>query len=147
MKQLLMVSIIALFLLLVAGWGQQATAGGPTVDHYKCYKVKGKAFKPKLSVNVVDEFETDTDTVVKPFMVCNPANKNNEGVAHSNVHQVCYKIKGEKKLESGLTLDVDNQFAQNQIVKTAKKEKLLCVPSFKDCIDKHGNTIACPNEP
>src|SRR4051812_31180526 len=77
MKQLLRLSIMALFLLVTADWGRQAAAGltaiGP--DHYKCYKVKGDTPDPQPTVGVEDEFEIDQDTVGKPALICNPASK------------------------------------------------------------------------
>jgi len=148
MKQLLMLSVMALLLLAVAGWAGQASNGtAPVVDHYKCYKVKGEAPDPRQTPNVEDEFEADQDTVGKPVMICNPASKNGEVLAFPEAHQVCYKIKGQKKLASGLTLGVDNQFGPGQILTTGGKEKLLCVPSRKECIDNNGQPVACPNEP
>jgi hypothetical protein len=148
MKQLLMLSIIALFLPAVAGWAEQPANGtAPVVDHYKCYKVTGQAPKPQLTPNVEDEFEADQDRVGKPVLLCNPASKNGEELAFPEIHQVCYKIKGQKELDSELTLGVDNQFGSGQILTTDGKEKFLCVPSLKQCIDDNGQSVPCPNEP
>ena|SRR5262245_53690107 len=143
MKQLL-IGVMALFMLLVSGWGQQAAAGTSLVDHYKCYKVKGEKFDPKPLVEVEDQFELDTDTVVKPALVCNPADKNEEGIHFPGVHQVCYKVKGQEKLPP-VTVRVTNQFG-TQDLKVKKKEKFLCVPSNKNCIGDGGEPVACPNE-
>jgi hypothetical protein len=149
MKQLLlMLSAMALFLPAVAGWAAQPSNGtAPAVDHYKCYNVKGTAPEPQLTPNVEDEFEADQDTVGKPVLICNPASKNGADLVFPEAHQVCYKIKGQKKLASGLTLGVDNQFGSGQILTTGGKEKLLCVPSLKACINDNGQPVACPNEP
>jgi hypothetical protein len=150
MRQLLMLSMMVLFLLVVAGWRQQASAGftvDASVDHYKCYKVKGKALDPPPTPGVVDEFESDTDTVGKPFMICNPASKNGSNVFFPSTHQLCYKIKGTKKIPK-LTVRVTNQFVPSgQDLKVSTKEKLLCVPGGKSCLDANGQPIACPNEP
>jgi hypothetical protein len=150
MKQLLMLSIMALFLLVAADWGRQATAGITAVgpDHYKCYKAKGVIPDPQPTVGVEDEFETDQDTVGKPALICNPASKDDSKVFHPTVHQLCYKIKGENKLDK-LTVRVRNQFtsANGQDLTVNTKEKLLCVPGSKTCLDAQGQPIDCPNEP
>jgi hypothetical protein len=149
MKQLLMLSSIALFLLVMADWGRQATAGvaiDSQIDHYKCYKVTGGALDHVPTPNLEDEFESDIDTVGKPVMICNPASKNGADLVFPEAHQVCYQIKGQKELASGLALSVDNQFGAGQILTTGGKEKLLCVPSLKECIDNNGQPVACPNE-
>jgi hypothetical protein len=150
MKRLLMLSIMALFLLVMADWGRQATAGitaiGP--DRYKCYKAKGAIPDPQPTVGVEDEFETDQDTVGKPVLICNPASKDDSKVFFPAVHQLCYKIKGQHTLDS-LTVRVRNQFTspqgQDLIVNT--EEKFLCVPGSKTCLDAQGQPIDCPNEP
>ncbi|MBI3798303.1 MAG: hypothetical protein HY268_15230 [Deltaproteobacteria bacterium] len=150
MKQLLMLTIMALFLLLVAGWGEQATAGisAPTnIDHYKCYKVRGNAFAPMPVAGLVDEFEVDADIVATPVMLCNPTSKDSAPVLRTDRHLVCYKIRGTHKITSALKLDVHNQFSPNsQIMKAAPTERLLCVPSDKFCINDQGVQTNCPNE-
>ena len=149
MKQVLLIAVGTFFLLLVTGWGQQAMAGtAPAVDHYKCYKAKGAKLDPKPTPEVEDEFEVDTDKVIKPAFVCNPANKDGEGVFFGQVHQVCYKVKGQKKLPP-VTVRVFNQFTgiNGQDLKVKKKEKFLCVPSSKTCIGPAGEPVQCPNEP
>ena len=152
MKKLLILSITTLFLLVAAGWTQQAAAQDELpselkdVDHYKCYNVKGKALDPKPAPIVNDEFELDRDLVGKPVMLCNPADKNGEGILEPKTHLVCYEIKGRRKLPSGLRLSVDNQFTLEQILKTSKTENLLCVPSTKECINDLGESIRCPNQ-
>jgi hypothetical protein len=149
MKQLLRLTTMALFLLLVAGWGEHATAGisgPPDIDHYKCYKVRGKAFAPMPVPQLIDEFEVDTDIVAKPVMLCNPTSKDSGPVLRTDRHLVCYQIKGKEKLPSPLKLRVQNQFSLNQIMKTGQRESLLCVPSDKFCINDQGVQTDCPNE-
>jgi hypothetical protein len=150
MKQLLMLSIVALFLLVIADWGRQATAGlgsnGP--DRYKCYTVKGATPDPQPTVSVEDEFEIDQNTVGKPALICNPASADGSKVFHPDAHELCYKIKGENKLDK-LTVRVRNQFTSThgQDLRVNTDEKLLCVPGSKTCLDAQGQPIDCPNEP
>ncbi|MBI3798304.1 MAG: hypothetical protein HY268_15235 [Deltaproteobacteria bacterium] len=147
MKQLLMLAIMALFLILVDGWGQQASAQ-VDIDHYKCYAVKGQALKPAQTHTVDDQFEKgETDTVSKPALICNPVIKVIPGrgttnVTNPNSHLTCYQVKGTKKIDPAVTVQVQNQFG-TQDLKVATIENLLCVPSFKSCIN---DTNTCPNE-
>ena len=149
MKHLLLISVGALLVLLAMGWELHAQ-GMSAVDHYKCYKVKGKAVEPTPTPIVNDEFEKDVDTVSKPALVCNPAIKiiDDKGslVSHPTVHQVCYKVKGQNKLPQ-VTVRVKNQFGADQILEVNTKEKLLCVPSTKTCLDDLDLPTRCPNEP
>jgi hypothetical protein len=151
MKQLLMLAIMALFLILVAGWGQQASAQ-TDIDHYKCYRVNGKALKPAQTHTVDDQFEKgETDTIGKPGLICNPVRKTIVGggttnVTHPNSHLTCYQVRGKQKLNPAVTVHVTNQFGA-QDLKVAKIENLLCVPSFKACLNDQGHETNCPNEP
>jgi len=152
MKQLLMLTIIALFLILVAGWGQQVSALPlQPVDHFKCYKVSGKTLKPAQTHTVDDQFEkNESDTIGKPALICNPVRKTiNHTITkinHTDGHLACYQVKGQKKLDRMVLVQVNNQFG-TQVLKVAKMENLLCVPSLKTCLDDYGLLTNCPNEP
>ena len=153
MKQVLLIAVGTLFVFLGIGWEQQAAAVTrvtPPVDHYKCYKVKGKALDPQPTPSVSDQFEKDLDAVSKPALVCNPATKiigeDESQVFHPTVHQVCYKVKGQNKLLP-VTVRVKNQFDADQILEVNTKEKLLCVPSTKTCLNDLDLPTRCPNEP
>src|SRR5262249_56436284 len=54
----------------------------PTIDHFQCYKVKPTPGAPKfqkiLGVKVDDQFGTATLDLLKPALLCAPANKQNE---------------------------------------------------------------------
>jgi hypothetical protein len=115
----------------------------PPVDHFKCYKVKVTEGTPEfeeLTVLVKDQFHTDPfpeETVLlevkKPKRLCNPVNKNGEGILDEESHLLCYGVKrpkGEPKFERIDDIFVNNQFGPLQI--DAKKEKELCVPSTKE---------------
>jgi hypothetical protein len=102
------------------------------VDHFKCYKVKvdknaGPAFPKDVGTAVYDQFDS-TGTrflrVKKPFELCNPVDKNGEGIKEPNRRIVCYKVKpatDQKKVR------VSNQFGIEEL--DLGKEKLLCVPA------------------
>ncbi len=106
----------------------------PTPEHFKCYKAKDLK-NPKFSpVNVLlnDQFGINDGTfeVKKPFLACNPADKNGEGIYNFLDHLTCYKIKGPKLEKTDRPqVRVVNQLGTIDL--EAKKPFLLCVPSAK----------------
>jgi hypothetical protein len=70
----------------------------PNRDHYQCYQTKlakGSDFQ-SLTVDLVDQFEQRLTTVVKPKALCNPADKNGEGIADPLTHLMVYQIQNAK---------------------------------------------------
>ena len=104
------------------------------VDHFQCYKVKrskGGAKFTKRTVSVADQFESVTVTLVKPILLCAPANKNNEdptAPSHPD-HLTCYKTADGKFPSS--THVISNQFGSSDQV-TLIHRRELCVPSLKN---------------
>ncbi len=107
------------------------------LDHYKCYKVKDLK-NPKFaktSVSLTDQFGINDGIfeAKKPYLFCNPVDKNGEGILNTDDHLTCYKAKGPK-LNPGQrpNVEVVNQLGALQL--QAKKAFLLCVPSTKTVI-------------
>ena len=68
-------------------------------DHFLCYKAKtakGSKFEPVLGIELVDQFEEGLFDAQKLTSVCNPADKNGEGVHDDVTHLVGYQIKLSK---------------------------------------------------
>jgi len=110
--------------------------GEITVDHYKCYVVAvtpdTPAFVP-IQVQVSDpNFEEDrTFDVKRPRLLCNPVDKNGEGIIDVDTHQVCYDVRPAIGQPPHVTRSVftNNQFGAEQL--DTQGERLLCVPSTK----------------
>jgi hypothetical protein len=106
----------------------------PSGDHFTCYKVKrshGAAKFVPQTVTVVDQFESITETVIKPLTLCAPASKNNEDPSaplHPD-HLLCYKAKSATNL-GDITVSIDNQFGPDQLRLIHRRE--LCVPALKN---------------
>ena len=105
-------------------------------NHFKCYRVRGKGFTQR-TVTLTDQFESKNTIVLVPQLLCNPADKNGEGVPNPGGHLTCYKIKdaaGQPKF-TPQNVTVRDQFAQ-QDFKTlrgdCRKVSYLCVPSLKE---------------
>jgi polyhydroxybutyrate depolymerase len=104
------------------------------IDHFKCYKAKDLK-NPKFvktTVQLSDQFginDGDFDAQ-KPFLFCNPANKNDEGILNPADHLTCYKVKGPKLAkQSRPKVEAVDQFGSLEL--EVQKPFLLCVPSAK----------------
>ena len=114
------------------------TCGSPggAFDHFKCYVVRGRGFA-RRDVSLVDQFESKSTTVLIPKLLCNPVNKNGEGVPNPDGHLTCYKIRDV----SGQTpfvprsVTIRDQFAQQDFRTMSgdcRQSAYLCVPSLKE---------------
>jgi hypothetical protein len=108
-----------------------------TPDHFLCYKArqtrKTERFIPVEGVLLKDQFDSKKFDIRKPVELCNPVNKNNEGIKRPETHLVDYLIRrseGEARLDRLHNVRVDNQFG-TLFIKVLKPVTLL-VPSAKD---------------
>ena len=106
-------------------------------NHFKCWKVSDlknpkweKIRDPGISLD--DQFRDEADVdVIKPFLICNPADKNGEGIVDPSTHQCCYKIRGEGKgLDPKPEIEITDQFGTLQL-KAKGKPMMLCQPCTK----------------
>ncbi len=107
------------------------------LDNYKCYKVKDLKNEKfvKTSVTLTDQFGINDGVfeAKKPFLFCNPVDKNGEGILNADDHLTCYKAKGPKLSPSMRpSVSIMNQIGPLQL--QAKKAFLLCLPSTKTVI-------------
>jgi hypothetical protein len=119
--------------LLVAGPASAAF----NLDHFKCYKAKDLKMPKfaKTSVLLEDQFTVNDGTfeAKKPFLFCNPVDKNSEGITNLIDHLTCYKVKGPKLDKTQRpNVQIDNQFGTQKL--QAKKPFLLCLPTTKTII-------------
>lgn len=130
--QTVFVLTLALLLGLAAVPAQaQDILAQEVADHYKCYEiVSSDVFEP-FPVQLRDQFGITEAEVVRALYVCNPVDKNNEGILHPEVHQVCYEIRDP--LQPTRNLLVSNQFGELTV--KVQDARLLCVPSKKIHLD------------
>jgi hypothetical protein len=103
-------------------------------DHFKCYKVSDRKLPPFVPTTkpLTDQFESKSTLIRKPVNLCNPVDKNNEGIYDPTAHLTCYKIKdasGQPKF-AGVNVQVTNQFGTLRL--RARKAALFCDPSEKN---------------
>jgi hypothetical protein len=106
------------------------------IDHFECYKVRAIPRFDSRVVTLGDQFETKETVVIKPKLLCNPVDKNGEGILNPEGHLVCYTIKdadGQPKF-SLVDLEMEDQFSDDTLVLfrgECRKSSVLCVPSTK----------------
>jgi hypothetical protein len=112
------------------------------LDHFQCYKAKmveqpgdddddddddlPGVFEPRV-VTLTDQFGSAQVTVVEPEALCNPVDKNSEGILDPETHLTCYKIT--QGIDAGRNAAIENQFGP--LTLNVKKAETLCVPSSK----------------
>ncbi len=112
--------------------GQILPIGLLPLDHYQCYKIKKDVVVFPPSVFVEDQFAVQPILQLKkPFLWCNPADKNAEGIRNDLDHLLCYKAKGNN-LPAPVHIQTVNQFGVQTLF--AKKPFLFCLPGDKTII-------------
>ena len=125
-------ALLALIAVGTASAQPPVGAAAPTPlasqNHYKCYDIpEHEAFIPR-DVRLKDQFGLTGAQVVRPFLHCNPVDKNQEGIPYPDVHLLCYEIIDSPDL--GIwPLQIRNQFGSLNI--RAERPRVLCVPSYK----------------
>jgi len=94
-----------------------------TLDHFKCYRAKGK--RVDQTVTLEDQFGVEPQVLVrKPMLFCNPVSKNGEEIKEPTARLTCYDLP-EADVRDEVT--VDNQFGLQ--VLQIDRSKVLCLPS------------------
>jgi hypothetical protein len=105
----------------------------PTIDHFVCYRAKrsrGSAKFVKTTVTVADQLESTSLTLVLPYRLCVPADKNGEdptAPSHPGL-LLCYKSKSSSGFGT-TTAHINNQFGPDDVTLIHRRE--LCVPSVQ----------------
>src|SRR5262245_26451690 len=120
----LLPAILAATVLAIAG-----TDAAGVDRHYQCYEVKRASFPP-VHVNLVDQFDSASASVMLPERLCAPADKNGEdpGAPADPQHLVGYRISYPMIIHPNL--QVVNQFGE-LFLDAAGADRLL-VPTAKD---------------
>jgi hypothetical protein len=98
-------------------------------DHYKCYKTRqvGTRFLER-DVTLTDQFGTTTARVRRAQRLCNPVDKNGEGIADTTAHLMCYNIAEPHFAPRNVI--VQDQFGEHAL--TVNRPDSLCLPAEKD---------------
>lgn len=112
------------------------------LDHFKCYQAREAVGTPKFEqrrVSLVDQFGSVTVTVLKPEALCNPVDKNGEGILSPETQMTCYKIV-PRGFPPKPDISVLDQFGENTLMVVSRRT--LCVPTLDPC----GNGALNPGE-
>ena len=120
------------------------------VDHFKCYPVrvtKGTSRFIPIEVSVEDQFHDQPRMVwvYRPDRLCNPVDKNDEGIINLDQHLLCYdlrRVKGQPRFEGIDGIHTNNQFGPLELVVSRdgriwSNPRELCVPS-EIIVDNNG---------
>ena len=101
-------------------------------EHFTCYDIDPHGGFDERSVKLEDQFAQYEGLVIRPVSLCNPVDKNGEGIQDRDYHLVCYEIKADPVSLVDRTIDVNtaNQFTE-QSMTAILPPRTLCVPSKK----------------
>ena len=110
---------------------------GPADDweHYLFYNfVPHGPFKPR-QVRLKDQFGLYEGYVLNPISLCNPVDKNGEGIKNFQRHLVCYEVNADPigRFPTAIDVITANQFTE-QSMTAIIPPKTLCVPSKKEIL-------------
>jgi hypothetical protein len=120
------------------------------LNHFKCYRVAQRHGKfAARTVELADQFETKRTVVQKPVLMCNPVDKNGEGIVDPAAHLTCYRIIEAPGQEEFLQREVtvEDQFTEQAVSAfrgTCRRASLLCVPSLKNPSNVTTTTVQPP---
>jgi hypothetical protein len=116
---------------VTALWSTAGMAQLPAGNHYLCHKVKDlrvpAKFSAQVGVNAIDQTGNFTGDAKKPFLLCNPANKDGNPIVNAALHYCCYKYKASTKVRE--QYDVSDQWGSLRL--ETKKPFLVCNPCGK----------------
>jgi len=122
-----------------------------SIDPYKCYRIKTTSGKPKPDTRIItvyDQFGKELNAVLRPFLMCNPAQRTKgigatpTALQHPEAHLVCYKIKtqkdaGNENLHLPRKVVIRNKVepgVQGIEYYDVMKSDLVCLPSTKELV-------------
>jgi hypothetical protein len=98
------------------------------LDHFLCYRAAPSDFEAR-KVKLRDQFGRSKARVLRRTNLCNPVDKNDEGIEDRRAHLVCYTIKRRTPFQRR-DVAVSNQFVQDYRLRVLGPTH-LCLPSAK----------------
>ena len=122
---------LALAIALILPTAAAADEHEAANNHFKCYQVLDWAEWEPRRVELKDQFGKSIARVVEPRMLCNPVDKNGEGVPSPKYHLVCYEMQDDPQGDTPRVKEVTvrNQFQEGPL--WVGSAPMMCVPSQK----------------
>ncbi len=99
-------------------------------DHYRCWEASDPSGASLgIGVTLVDQFQGFDTNVLEPFRLCNPVDKNGEGIRDPDTHLVCYHLEPTGG-SLGLAIPIQNQFFSLANI-DIDRPFAVCAPSTK----------------
>lgn len=100
-------------------------------NHFKCYPILDWTVWDPRKVELKDQFGESVARVLEPATLCNPVDKNGEGIPHPSSHLVCYRIQDEPQGNTPRIKEVAvrNQFGETRL--WVGNSDMICLPSDK----------------
>ncbi len=126
-------AIVAAGLGVVLMTSLQAAERPRGVDHYLCYEPSAFSGHAAVKVKFRDQFGAGDGIVIRPVRLCNPVDKNGEGIVNKEAHLVCYYFDLQNMPDAReRTVLTANQFGKTKMV--VAKPNMICVPSRKEIL-------------
>lgn len=107
---------------------------GVDLDHFKCTQAsvtKGTSRFVRRTVGLADQFEAVNTRAHFVNALCNPVDKNDEGILDSTAHLTCYSTTDDRLAPFvGREVIVRNQFGEQHL--RVRRPFRLCVPSIRN---------------
>jgi len=101
------------------------------IDHFKCYKARHTAHFEQRVVTLTDQFVSRDVILQGPIAVCNPVDKNGEGIIDETAHLTCYRLGRDKSGTKLRVVTTEDQFGEVEMQVKIGDGETLCVPSQK----------------
>ena len=118
-------------LVIVAFLASSAAQAQPEViDHYLCHRVQAYDGPASIPVKLKDQFGRMAARAGKPQMLCNPVDKNENGIRTPDAHLLCYNLTNVEGAPSERKVLTETQFGKTTL--TVRGLEILCVPASKE---------------
>ncbi|TMA92100.1 MAG: penicillin acylase family protein [Deltaproteobacteria bacterium] len=102
----------------------------PATEHFKCYRARAAVAFAPVTVTLTDQFGTRTTSLRRPDSICNPVDKNGEGIADPATHLACYRLRDATGHLGAPRVTLTDQFGGETFTLTSART--LCLPSTQD---------------
>lgn len=132
----LVIGLIALAALVVpngavADHHEKAKMAEAMNNHFKCYEVLDWGPWDPSKVQLEDQFGKSVARTMEPRLLCNPVDKNGEGIADKDYHLVCYSIRDDPQGPTERVKEVMVKDQSYQGPLWVGDANIVCMPAMK----------------